>query len=83
MSLSPDSFEIIRAALEHASLVAGLFDSYRQFYHQPPDLEGARQFIAERLRADESVIFLALDGQASAPRALGFVQLYADLRRRA
>ena len=52
--------------------VAPLFDAYRQFYQQPPDLVLARAFIAERLARSESVIFLAeRDGQA-----VGFVQLY-------
>jgi len=53
-------------------LVAPLFDAYRQFYRQPSDLALAREFLAERLDRQESVIFLAeRDGCA-----VGFVQLY-------
>ena len=53
-------------------LVAPLFDAYRQFYQQPPDLALARAFLAERLARAESVVFLAeRDG-----RPVGFVQLY-------
>ncbi|MCU0490805.1 MAG: GNAT family N-acetyltransferase [Chloroflexaceae bacterium] len=63
---------IIRATLAHAAAIAPLFDAYRQFYKAPSDLAGARQFIAERLERDESVIFLALEEE----QALGFVQLY-------
>ena len=55
-----------------ADLVAPLFDAYRRFYEQPADLALARSFIAARLEAAESVVFLAeRDG-----RPVGFVQLY-------
>lgn len=49
-----------------------LFDAYRQFYKQPPDLAGARKFLNERLENEESVIFLAF----VANKPCGFVQLY-------
>lgn len=68
--------KIIRAGPEHADAVAGLFDSYRQFYRQPPDLEGARRFITARLRANESVVFLALIDRDGSSKPVGFVQLY-------
>jgi ribosomal protein S18 acetylase RimI-like enzyme len=67
--------EIIRAGVEHLALVAPLFDSYRQFYKQEPDLPGATAFLAERLKNQQSVVFLAIDDEAS-PTGLGFVQLY-------
>jgi len=63
---------MVRAAAKDAERVAPLFDAYRQFYKQKSDLSAARTFIAERLQRDESVIFLALDGD----KAVGFVQLY-------
>jgi ribosomal protein S18 acetylase RimI-like enzyme len=63
---------VIRADLEHLELVAPLFDAYRQFYQQPPDLAKARQYLLDRLTRNESVIFLAVEGQAG----LGFTQLY-------
>ena len=53
--------------------IAPLFDAYRQFYEQAPNLAGARAFIAERLEREESVILLALDGSQT---AVGFCQLY-------
>ena len=53
--------------------VSGLFDAYRQFYLQPPDPALARQFIAERMQNDESVILLAFGGDG---KATGFCQLY-------
>lgn len=63
---------IVRATAKDAERVAPLFDAYRQFYKQKSDLAAARAFIAERLQRDESVIFLALNGED----AVGFVQLY-------
>ncbi len=63
---------IIRAQLQHADLIAPLFDAYRQFYKADSDLEASREFIHQRLASNESVIFLALDDDT----AIGFVQLY-------
>jgi GNAT superfamily N-acetyltransferase len=57
------------------ALVAPLFDAYRQFYDQPSDLALAKDFIAARLWADDSVVFLALAGE-DATDALGFAQLF-------
>ena len=60
------------ATLDDLDRLASLFDRYRQFYRQPPDLEGTRQFLADRLAARESVVLLAVqDGEA-----VGFTQLY-------
>ena len=64
--------EIVRATGQHLKLVAPLFDQYRQFYKQTPDLAGARRFLRERLEKNESVIFLALERG----KGLGFTQLY-------
>jgi GNAT superfamily N-acetyltransferase len=64
--------ELIRGGPGDVSRLAPLFDAYRQFYRQPPDPARAERFLRERLEAGESVIFLALEGDAPA----GFVQLY-------
>lgn len=53
--------------------IAPLFDAYRQFYQQPPDLPLARRFIRERMERNESVIIVAED---DAGRLVGFTQLY-------
>lgn len=66
------SAKIIRANSEHIGLIFPLFDSYRQFYKQRANAGGARKFLRERLKRDESVIFLAIQEG----KALGFVQLY-------
>lgn len=54
-------------------LIVPLFDAYRQFYKQPPDLKLAHTFLQERFRLNQSIIFLALDNTGN---ALGFTQLY-------
>jgi len=53
--------------------VAPLFDAYRQFYGLPSNLPLCRQYLAERLSRDESVVLLAADADGT---ALGFVQMY-------
>lgn len=64
--------QLVSVKPEQVGLVAPLFDAYRQFYGQPPDLDGARRFLAERLGRGESVILALVEGG----RALGFTQLY-------
>ena len=66
------TMQIRQATLEDVELVAPLFDAYRQFSRQPPDLPLARAFLQARLGAGESRVYLARDAAA----ALGFVQLY-------
>lgn len=66
------SFDLIRAAPEHLDAATELFDEYRIFYNQESDPVGARTFLRERMERDESVLFLAMDGET----ALGFTQLY-------
>ena len=64
--------EIKRINLQESGLVTGLFDRYRQFYQQEPDLNKAESFIQERLAKNESVIFVALANE----RPVAFTQLY-------
>lgn len=53
--------------------IAPLFDGYRQFYEQAPDLALARRYIEERMRRNESVIYVAENERGE---MLGFTQLY-------
>jgi ribosomal protein S18 acetylase RimI-like enzyme len=62
-----------RATLRDVEAIAPLFDAYREFYEQSPDLTLAHRFIAERLANNESVIFLAF---SESEQAVGFAQLY-------
>lgn len=61
------------ATLADLDNVARLFDAYRQFYQQLPDLALATAFIAERMQRNQSLILLAEDNMR---QALGFCQLY-------
>lgn len=51
---------------------ARLFDAYRQFYGQPPDLEAAQAFLRARFERRESVLLVAAAGAG----LCGFTQLY-------
>ena len=61
-----------RATLHDLDQLVPLFDGYRQFYGKTSDLAAARQFLADRLSRDESVVLIA---QGSDDAAIGFVQL--------
>lgn len=62
------------AGPDDAERLAPLFDLYRQFYQQPSDAQGARDFLSERLKGKESVIFFLADADKSS--VAGFVQLF-------
>lgn len=64
--------EILQANIEHVRAIAPLLDAYRQYYGQDTDLEGAKDFLSERISQNESVIFVAFEGK----QAVGFTQLY-------
>jgi GNAT superfamily N-acetyltransferase len=68
--------QILRAGLEHLDYLVPLFNAYREFYQQAPDLDGARQFLHDRLLQGEAVIFLALKGNEEQEIGIGFTQLY-------
>jgi ribosomal protein S18 acetylase RimI-like enzyme len=63
---------IRRAAMEDVDRVAPLFDGYRGFYGKPSDVPAAREFLAARLSANESIVLIATAGDEVA----GFAQLY-------
>jgi ribosomal protein S18 acetylase RimI-like enzyme len=63
---------IQKATLNELNFLTELFDSYRVFYKQESDLEGARAFLKERLINEDSVVFIAYDES----NPVGFVQLY-------
>ena len=67
-------FDISRATVEQVSLVAPLYDAYRQFYEQPSDIDLAIRFLTERLSKEESVVLLARETEDGTPD--GFVQLF-------
>lgn len=64
---------IRKASIADTAKIAPLFDAYRQFYEQEPNLEFAKDFISARLNNNESIIFIAED---ESQNALGFCQIY-------
>ena len=63
---------IYQATIKDLKGVSHLFNLYRIFYKQPSDYEDAESFISDRLKNEESVIFVAVhEGEY-----LGFTQLY-------
>ncbi len=66
---------IIKIDNTQAHLVYELFNQYRIFYKQPPNIELAKKFIDARLNNNESVIFIALNDEA---KPVGFTQLYPN-----
>ncbi len=70
------NFEIVLAKSEHLDHVVNLFNDYRVYYEQEPNLKKARNFIKARLSREDSVIFLALSIESDMSMALGFTQLY-------
>jgi ribosomal protein S18 acetylase RimI-like enzyme len=67
------SIETRTANLADLDAVAPLFDAYRQFYGRAADSGLARQYLADRLQKNESVILVALN---PAQIVVGFCQLY-------
>ena len=67
-----DNTTISRAGPADLDVLATLFDAYRTFYGQTPDLPPGRQWLRGRLRFGESVVLVAKRGGV----AVGFVQLY-------
>jgi len=63
----------VRAAtVDDLESLSDLFNQYRRFYRQPDDRGLAREFLAERMARNESVVFVAPLAGALA----GFAQLY-------
>jgi len=60
------------ARIEDVDGVAKLFDLYRQFYKQTPDILLAQSYIRARIEQNESVILVAVVGD----RVIGFCQMY-------
>lgn len=65
---------IIRpAVMADAPKLAMLFDGYRVFYKKQSDQSAAEQFITDRLRQQDSNIYVAVSADGD---LVGFVQLY-------
>ncbi|MES2691462.1 MAG: GNAT family N-acetyltransferase [Bacteroidota bacterium] len=62
-----------KANIADLAALSVLFDGYRVFYKKPTDIEGAQQFLKERMENKGSEIFVAVNTQQ---QLTGFVQLY-------
>ena len=66
------ALQLKQAQVDDINLVASLFNEYRIFYNQLSDIEGATNFLYERISKNQSSIFIAfVDGEP-----VGFTQLY-------
>jgi len=66
-------FNIIEAKSKHIEQVGEIFDLYRQFYKYESNLIESTNYIKDRIKNNESIIFIAIN---DANKAIGFVQLY-------
>ena len=62
---------IRRAKKKDLEQLSVLFDKYRIFYKQDPDMKNAKAFIKKRMKRKESVIFVAEERK----ELIGFTQL--------
>jgi ribosomal protein S18 acetylase RimI-like enzyme len=69
--MTDSTLRIQRAGLGDLGALVPLFDAYRRFYGRADDPR-ARDFLTERLRRHESVVFIAW----RETHAVGFTQLY-------
>ncbi|WP_261128866.1 N-acetyltransferase [Bacillus sp. Marseille-Q3570] len=66
---------IKQATLNELDKLAELFDKYRVFYGKTTDIEESRTFLRERIKNEESIIYLAMKDD-EVDTIMGFVQLY-------
>jgi len=65
--------KIIQANETHIDQVVDLFDAYRVWYRKSSDKENAKEFLLERMKSKESIVYIAEDENG---KLLGFTQLY-------
>lgn len=66
--------KIIKAKTSDLKLVVPLFDAYRVFYGQNPDMLKSEAFISARLQNEDSIIFIITNDAQS--ESYGFAQVY-------
>ena len=64
--------EVIRATILDIPLLLPLFDRYRQFYEMSSDLKACEEFLMERFRKEEGVVFIVVEEQNGETVGLGF-----------
>jgi GNAT superfamily N-acetyltransferase len=66
--------QILEAKQEDLPRLAPLFDAYRVFYGRTSNAYAAQLFLTERLKRNDSKIFVAIDLESF--QTIGFTQLY-------
>ncbi|WP_415328482.1 GNAT family N-acetyltransferase [Chryseobacterium sp. MMS23-Vi53] len=61
-----------KATIQDIQQLSELFDQYRVFYHKSSDIPAAEKFLTERIKNNDSEIFVA----ENEGKLVGFVQLY-------
>lgn len=64
---------IKKATMLDLEEISELFNQYRVFYNQKDDIETAKNFIKDRVKNKQSLIFYAINNKG---KYLGFTQLY-------
>ncbi|MBD2448927.1 GNAT family N-acetyltransferase [Nostoc sp. FACHB-152] len=64
--------EVFLANSHHLESLSLVFDQYRIFYNQASNIEAAKEFLKERFKNNDSVVFAANDNG----EIIGFTQLY-------
>ena len=65
--------KIRKATINDLNLLVELFENYRVFYKKEPNKESAENFLSERLKLNDSEIFVT---ETADNNLVGFVQLY-------
>ena len=65
--------KIIQAEMAHLDQIVDLFDAYRVWYRKESNKEMARDFLTERIKNKESIIYACENEQG---KLIGFTQLY-------
>lgn len=67
---------IIRATSEHIALLVPMFIRYRELYGARPLVEASKQFLTDRINANEAIVYLAFDAEQN--DLIGFSLLYTS-----
>ncbi len=73
MRVGSNKKSVKKAGIHDLDELVKLFDGYRVFYEKKSDPGGARAFLTDRIKNDESVIFISRNKDGI---ATGFTQLY-------
>jgi len=65
--------KIIQATEKNIDQVVDLFDAYRVWYRKPSDKVAAKEFLLERMKSEESIIYACENEEGN---LIGFTQLY-------